>query len=52
MITFEVITIFPELVEKFATESLLKRAGDKKLLKITARNLRDFSLEKRSESVV
>ena len=46
MITFEVITIFPELVEKFATESLLKRAGDKKLLKITARNLRDFSLKK------
>jgi tRNA (guanine37-N1)-methyltransferase len=43
MITFEVVTIFPELIEKFAGESLLRRASDKKLLKISARNLRDFA---------
>ena len=43
MITFDVITIFPELVKAFSQESLLKKAQKKKLLKIGIHNLRDWA---------
>jgi tRNA (guanine37-N1)-methyltransferase len=43
MITFDVITIFPELVKAFSQESLLKKAQEKKLLKIGMHNLRDWA---------
>jgi tRNA (guanine37-N1)-methyltransferase len=43
MIKFDVITIFPELVKAFSKESLLKRAQEKKLLKISIHNLRDWA---------
>jgi tRNA (guanine37-N1)-methyltransferase len=43
MITFDVITIFPELVKAFSQESLLKKAQEKKLLKIGVHNLRDWA---------
>ena len=43
MITFDVITIFPELVKAFSQESLLKKAQEKKLLKISIHNLRDWA---------
>jgi len=43
MITFDVITIFPELIKAFSKESLLKRAQEKKLLKIGIHNLRDWA---------
>jgi tRNA (guanine37-N1)-methyltransferase len=43
MITFDVITIFPELVKAFSQESLLKKAQEKKLLKIGIHNLRDWA---------
>ncbi|TSC56565.1 MAG: tRNA (guanine37-N1)-methyltransferase [Parcubacteria group bacterium Greene0714_21] len=46
MITFDVITIFPELVEAFGKESLLKRAQKKKLLKIQAHDLRKWAKDK------
>lgn len=46
MITFDVITIFPELVKEFAQESLLKKAQEKKLLKIGIHNLRDWAADK------
>jgi len=46
MIKFDAITIFPELFENFANESLLKKARDKKLIAIDAHNLRDFTLDK------
>ena len=46
MIRFDVITIFPQLIEAFAKESLLKRAQKKKLLKITAHNLRKWTAGK------
>lgn len=43
MIIFDVITIFPELVKAFSQESLLKKAQEKKLLKIGIHNLRDWA---------
>ncbi|MBI2642431.1 MAG: tRNA (guanosine(37)-N1)-methyltransferase TrmD [Candidatus Wildermuthbacteria bacterium] len=46
MIRFDVVTIFPELVESFASESLLKRAQQKKLLKIETHNLRKWAKDK------
>jgi len=46
MITFDVLTIFPELFEPFYKESLLKRAHKKKLLKIQAHNLRQWAKDK------
>jgi len=46
MITFDVITIFPELFEPFKKESLLEKAAKKKLLKIHAYNLRQWTKDK------
>ncbi|MDO8474455.1 MAG: tRNA (guanosine(37)-N1)-methyltransferase TrmD [bacterium] len=45
MITFDVITIFPEFVKAFSQESLLKKAQEKKLLKINVHNLRDWATD-------
>jgi tRNA (guanine37-N1)-methyltransferase len=46
MITFDVVTIFPQLIEAFAQESLLKRAQKKNLLKIQAHDLRKWATDK------
>lgn len=46
MITFDVITIFPKLVRAFSQESLLKKAQEKKLLKIGVHNLRDWAKDR------
>lgn len=46
MITFEILTIFPEIFAAYAAESLLKRAQANKLLKVSVKNLRDFSLDR------
>lgn len=46
MLIFEIITIFPELFENFGSESLLKRAQEKKLIKIRTQNLRNFSSDR------
>ncbi len=43
---FDVITIFPEVIGPYAEASILGKAEQKKLLKITAHNLRDFSKDK------
>ncbi len=43
MITFDVITIFPEIMSSYINESLIARAQKKKLIKITTHNLRDFT---------
>ncbi|PIR90395.1 tRNA (guanosine(37)-N1)-methyltransferase TrmD [bacterium (Candidatus Gribaldobacteria) CG10_big_fil_rev_8_21_14_0_10_37_21] len=42
----DIITIFPELITPFLEESLLSKAIKKKILKIKAHNLRDFSCDK------
>lgn len=43
MIKFNVITIFPEIFGSYLKESFIKKAQDKKLIKINVHNLRDFS---------
>jgi len=40
---FDVITIFPNILDSYFQESLLKKAQDKGLFSITTHNLRDFS---------
>ena len=43
MITFHVITLFPESLDSYINESLLKRGQEKGIIKIKFYNLRDFS---------
>jgi tRNA (guanine37-N1)-methyltransferase len=47
MISFEILTIFPQIFQSFLKESLIKKAIEKKLLKIKVYNLRDFTTDKR-----
>lgn len=43
---FDVLTIFPDIVYNYAGESILKRGQTAGLIKITAHNFRDFTLNK------
>lgn len=43
---FQVLTIFPELFERFLTTSLVGRAIERGLLAVEVRDLRDFSLDR------
>jgi tRNA (guanine37-N1)-methyltransferase len=47
MITFHIITIFPKIFDSFLKESFIKKAQEKRLIKIKIYNLRDFSTDKR-----
>lgn len=44
---FDIITIFPNIFDSYLKESLIKKAIDKKLLKINVHNLRDFASDAR-----
>jgi tRNA (guanine37-N1)-methyltransferase len=44
--TFDIITIFPNIFDGFLTESLLARAQKKELIKIRVHNLRDWTNDK------
>jgi len=46
MIIFHIITIFPEALEGYLNTSIIKRAQEKKRIKIVMHNLRDFSTDK------
>ena len=46
MIHFNILTLFPELVEAFFKSSILKRAVEKGLITYTILNIRDFSEDK------
>jgi len=46
MLTFDILTIFPEIIAPYTKESLLRRAQEKGLLKIEAHNLRDWADDK------
>jgi len=46
MIKFDIITIFPEIFASYLNESLIKRAQDKKLMKINVHNLRKWTKDK------
>jgi len=44
--TFEVLSIFPKMFEPVLSESIIKRAQEKKLVKINLYDLRDFTPDK------
>jgi len=46
MITFHILTIFPDILDSYLNESILKRAQEKKLIKIVVHNIRDYTLDK------
>ncbi len=46
MTNFHILTIFPKIFDSYFSESILKRAQEKKLIKIKAHNLRDFTTDK------
>jgi len=46
MITFHIVTIFPEIFDSYLNESILKRAQKKKLIGIQSHDIRDFTADK------
>jgi len=44
---FDIITIFPGIFDSYFKESIIKRARQKKLVKINIHNLRDYTNDKR-----
>ncbi len=46
MVTFHLLTIFPEIFDSYLNESILKRAQESKLVKFNMVNIRDFTLDK------
>jgi len=43
---FNILTLFPEVIEPYCTASIIGRARKKKLLDITVVNIRDYSTDK------
>ena len=46
MIQFDIITIFPHIFDSYFSESIIKRAQQKDLIKINIHNLRDYTADK------
>jgi len=46
MFKFDIITIFPEIFNSYFREGLIKKAQDKKLIKIKVHNLREWAKDK------
>ncbi len=46
MLTFHIITIFPHLFSDYFDTSIIKRAQEKKIIKIKIHNLRNFTTDK------
>lgn len=46
MLKFNILTIFPKAFDSYFSESILKRAQKKRLIKINIHNIRDFSKDK------
>ena len=46
MLQFDIITIFPDSLKTFVQESILKRAQQKKKVKIKVHDLRKFTKDK------
>ncbi|HTW96045.1 MAG TPA: tRNA (guanosine(37)-N1)-methyltransferase TrmD, partial [Candidatus Methylomirabilis sp.] len=43
---FNIITIFPEMLDSYFKEGMVRRAVDKKIIKVKAHNLRDWTTDK------
>lgn len=50
MMKFHFLTIFPEMIESYLSESMLKRAKEKKLVSFTVRNIRDYTTDKHKKT--
>ena len=50
-IRFDIITIFPKIFDSYFSESIIKRAVQKKKAEIKIHNLRDFSADKKHHKV-
>lgn len=46
---FDILTIFPDIFSSYLNESLIKRAIAKKIIKVKAHNLRDYSLDRHNK---
>jgi len=46
MLTFDIITIFPEIFNSYVKESFIKKAQEKGLIKIKIHNLRDWTKDR------
>jgi len=46
MLKYDIITIFPKIFDSYLKETFIKRAQDKKLIKINVHNLRDYTKDK------
>jgi len=46
MIKFDVVTIFPRIFDSYFKESLINKASEKKLIKVSVHNLRDYTEDK------
>lgn len=47
---FDVLTIFPESIDRFLNESIIGRARDNNIITINTVNIRDFSLDKHKKT--
>lgn len=47
---FHFLTIFPEMINSYIGESMLKRAADRKLVSFDVKNIRDFSKERHAKT--
>ena len=46
---FDILTLFPEMIEQACSHSIMKRAVDSGVLNINAINPRDFTLDKHNK---
>jgi len=46
MLKYDIITIFPKMFDSYLKETFIKKAQDKKLIKINIHNLRDYTKDK------
>ena len=47
---FHFLTIFPEMVQSYLTEAMLKRASEKKLASFAVLNIRDYTLDRHGKT--
>lgn len=47
---FHFLTIFPDMITSYIDESILKRAGEKKLISFEVKNIREYSKDRHSKT--
>ena len=50
MTTFHFLTIFPDMIHSYTSESILKRAAEKKLASFDVKNIRDYSKDRHNKT--